>query len=342
VAGVRIPAWALFFDKKMSLQQAAIVTSISFCIVLLLYILPTGTYAISSGTLIPVERIVIAETRYNTGEILLAPIAFYARAFSPPGVLSIDASPIIYVRALIDKDIQLHPLSELTGPQSSPAQYEREQQLTRVHAEQVPLAVALQQANASFELRTGGVIITAVLDDSPAKDVLNAGDIITQIDDRQIRFTENIIAIVQQSNSQGVNMTLTRDNETFSVFAPTENGRIGLRVENYNVTLVHDTPITINLGAIGGSSGDILVALEAYSIITQQDIVKNRIISGSGSLTVDGRVRPVRGVDLKAQTAKNYGADIFFMSQQQEIPIVDGLNIVQVTSFSQIISALEE
>ena len=344
MAGVQIPAWALrsILARRIPANHTALIILVTFLLVAALYVIPTNTYVMTTGNIFPASQAIDSDARVNTGEILLAPVSFYARAYTIPGIHHLDASPIIRVRALLDTNAQVRPLEDLVG-NSTPRQYRQQQQATQVHARLVPLAVALEHANVNYSLRTDGVRVTSIFDDAPAKGVLQQDDLITRVNQRDVVFVEHLIATVTQTNESSVSMQVLRDGEQLNLTVPVRDGRVGVRIQNHNLSLVHDAPVQIDLGDLMGSSADILVALEAYSIITQTDITKNRTISGSGSLTLSGDVRAVRGVDLKALIARDAGATIFFVPADDETEVhIEGLEIIRVESFSEALAYLLE
>ncbi len=340
MAGVQIPAWALLeiLNRKISALHASIVFVLTFVLVIVLYVAPTGTFVMSTGTIFSVSDAVVSEERFNTGDILLAPVSFYGRAFSPPNVHPLDASPIIRVRAFFDPHAQVHPLPDLVG-NSTPQQYRRQQAATQLHAQLVPLAVALGHAGMNYSLRAQGVLVTEVVSGSPSEGILQANDVITHVNNAPLHSLEQLLAEIRQSN-ETITLTTRRSAESQEVVIPVVDERIGIRAQAYNVTLDYDAPISIELGDVTGSSADVLIALEALSILTQTDITQGRIISGSGTLSADGSVRAIRGADLKALVAQRAGATLFFLPEENEEIDVEGLTIVRVSSFSDVVDYL--
>lgn len=103
----------------------------------------------------------------------------------------------------------------------------------------------------------------------------------------------------------------------------------------------------------GGPSGGLLNTLYIYSILTGQDIVKNRYIAGTGTMELDGSVGQVGGITQKIYTADNMGVDIFIIPNVDDgsnatearlanETINNKVNIIYVTSFHDAVNKLLE
>ena len=94
------------------------------------------------------------------------------------------------------------------------------------------------------------------------------------------------------------------------------------------------------------------MALAIYNALTDKDITKGKVIIGTGEIALDGTVGAIGGVPQKIATAALYGADIFFIGednyeealaayQEMKALFKPGFRLIKVKEFKDIISELE-
>jgi PDZ domain-containing protein len=97
--------------------------------------------------------------------------------------------------------------------------------------------------------------------------------------------------------------------------------------------------ISISSGDIGGPSAGLMWALGLYDLLTPGDLTGGRTIAGTGTISPDGRVGPIGGVQDKVAGAKAAGASLFFVpaggNYRQAGTVAGRLNLVPVRSLTQ-------
>lgn len=63
---------------------------------------------------------------------------------------------------------------------------------------------------------------------------------------------------------------------------------------------------------VSGPSGGLLQTLSLYNQLTSTDLTKNKKISGTGTININGEVGPIGGIKQKIYTADKNNVDIFF------------------------------
>ena len=126
--------------------------------------------------------------------------------------------------------------------------------------------------------------------------------------------------------------------------------KFGLRVSTYYRITDAEVPYTLKDSPIGGPSGGLMQTLYIYNALSEQDITKDRMIAGTGTIRIDGSVGSIGGVREKVFTAHEAGVDIFFVptgsNHEDAIKALDSLrnptmDIVAVETFEEALAYLE-
>lgn len=214
--------------------------------------------------------------------------------------------------------------------------------------------VALRKAGYSPEISGRGILINAILDNSPAKDKLLVGDVIIKIDEQTVHTLENFSEIVGSYNlNQMVRITFLRENNTYSTSIPlielpgtddtTERIGVGIYAETKDLQCRLPLKIEINLEKIKGPSAGLMITLEVLNQLTENDLSSSLLIAGTGNLSIDGRVTEVDGIKQKIISAKNHKADVFLVPKknyQEALRFSHGIRIIPVDDFDDAIMKL--
>ena len=213
-----------------------------------------------------------------------------------------------------------------------------------------------------------GRIVSAIL--PYAKTDLNCDDIITHINGVEITEKSNVYAeeyLKAQKESKSIVFTVIRttdgkdvSKEVTAEFVEKDGSRV-LGVSTYEYYVVDGEKsnpkfsITDQYNSIG-SSGSAMLTLAIFNDLIENDITKGKFIVGTGSISVNGQIEKIDGVEQKVLTANLYQADIFFVDDQvyegektdYELALEackkHGINsdfIIRVSSFSDIIAYLK-
>ena len=101
--------------------------------------------------------------------------------------------------------------------------------------------------------------------------------------------------------------------------------------------------ISFDVKRTGGPSGGMIFAIGLIELLTSQDILHSRHIAGTGTITIDGKVGPIGGINEKIRAAAKAGAVIFlapFGNRQEIATHPEGMKIVIVSTLAGAISAL--
>jgi PDZ domain-containing protein len=109
----------------------------------------------------------------------------------------------------------------------------------------------------------------------------------------------------------------------------------------------YDLPfeVKINLKNIGGPSAGLIFALSIIDKLTREDLVKGRNVAGTGTISPDGKVGPIGGIEEKLIGAAREGSTLF-LAPSLNCPeirhIPQGLQVVPVDTLTEALAALRE
>ena len=117
---------------------------------------------------------------------------------------------------------------------------------------------------------------------------------------------------------------------------------------NYDTLFPH---LTVNKMNVGGPSGGLLQTLYIFDKITSEDFSKGYKIAGTGTISVDGKVGEIGGIEQKIYTAFADKVDIFFCPEENyedalkaynKLENKERLALVMVKTFEDAISYLNQ
>ena len=101
--------------------------------------------------------------------------------------------------------------------------------------------------------------------------------------------------------------------------------------------------ISIAVKRTGGPSGGMIFTLAIIELLTEENLLKGRMIAGTGTIEKDGSVGAIGGIEEKILAAKRAGADLFLApaancSELSSIP--EGITVAAVETIDEAVAAL--
>ncbi|MDQ0482777.1 SepM family pheromone-processing serine protease [Guptibacillus hwajinpoensis] len=234
-----------------------------------------------------------------------------------------QANLIQYVWAQFNEYHELIPEELIKREGETDEQYHQRQLDVMANSQTSATIVAYQAADKEIEITNNGVLVTGVIDGMPADGKLKIGDLITRVDDKNIKTTEELLdKLGTYSKSETVNIAFDREGNKkevevgFSSFPEpynTEKGKVGVGITGpvTSTSIETDPTIDIKTDQIGGPSAGLMFSLEIYNQLTKEDWTKGYEIAGTGTINEEGEVGPIGGIKQKIVAADSSGAEIF-------------------------------
>jgi Lon-like protease len=290
----------------------------------------------SAKAVLPLIDIDGAETYSSEGEYLLTTV-------NVGRVNVFDA-----LAAWVDPAEHLVPEDAFLAPGQSDREYERVVQSQMDQSKIAAVAVALERLTDYPRDHGPGVIVQGAVSDSPSEGKLFAGDLITAIDGEPLEGLGELRERIEEA-SPSVVLRLTVE--------PVEGGE-ARKVEVRPISLpgadrpvigvytVANFPLRVRIesGTVGGPSAGLMWALGVIDALTPDDLTGGRTLAGTGSVDLEGNVRPIGGVALKLATAAKAGAESFLVPRGNLAEAREAgtdIELVPVSTVDQAVRALE-
>lgn len=223
-----------------------------------------------------------------------------------------------YEEILTTKDLRLEGESE--------EEYNVRQLYYMENSKHHAVQVAYEKANKEVRFDYKGVYVLKLVDGMPASKVLKAGDRIIKVDGHQFSASQEFIDYVGKKQADDiVRITFLRNNKEMTkeiavaAFDDTSD-KVGIGVQLVDDREMHTDPaIHVDTEGIGGPSAGLMFSLEIYNQLTEEDITHGYFIAGTGTISPNGEVGRIGGIDQKVVAAHRAGADLFF-APDDEIP----------------------
>lgn len=196
------------------------------------------------------------------------------------------------------------------------------------------------------------VTVHTVSPGAPAQGHLEAGDVITAVDGRQVEQASGVSDLVQNVDpGQPVTFTVQRNGSKVTVKTPTEASPDDPSRTIVGIT-IGDEPrlpfnVSIELGhRIGGPSAGLMFSMAIVDKLTPGALTGGLHIAGTGTIAMDGTVGPIGGIGQKIAGADNAGASVFLVpaancAEAREAQSKD-LTLVRVGTLKSAIDSVEK
>ena len=269
-----------------------------------------------------------------------------------------EASALIYLWAYVDNSFDLYPREVILPKGVTPKELSEISIQNMKTSENIAIAVALKNLNYDIDSKGDGVLVVGILDDSPVKDKLLKGDLLTTINDEQIFSASEFIATLRKYDiGETVTIGLTRDidGKDTEISISTEliehieydnEPMVGFLATTVNERFDFPFEIDIKTGNVGGPSAGLMMALNVYNNLIPNDITNSLIVAGTGTIEIDGSVGPVGGIRQKVIAAKRAGSELILVptaNYEEASPFsTDETAIVSVDSFEEALKVIFE
>jgi Lon-like protease len=269
-----------------------------------------------------------------------------------------------YLMAKISKYQEIYTLNEIRGESETDEEYNVRQLYLMDSSKWAAIEVAYKKVNIPVDVRYKGVYVLNVVPGMPADGKLLPADRIFKVDGSEFTSSAQFMNFVSQVKvGDSVVLTYDRNNVVNEVrvkvaeFKQEENqGKVGIGIGLVDdKDLIVHPEVTVHSDEIGGPSAGFMFSLEIYNQLTKEDLTKGYKIAGTGTISSDGTVGKIGGIEQKVVAADKAGAEIFFApngndekdSNYQNAVLTakdihSNMEIVPINTFDEAIDYLEE
>ena len=187
---------------------------------------------------------------------------------------------------------------------------------------------------------------------SRIKDKFNKPTIIISINNELVRSASEFISMLRMYEiGDIVNIGLIRNEQELTIetklieHVEYENEpMVGFLASTPNQQFIFPFEVDIKTGNVGGPSAGMMMALNVYNLLTEDDITNGKKIAGTGTIEIDGSIGPVGGVKQKVIAAKRANAGLILVPtanyEEASVFADDNTQIVAVDSFDNALNVI--
>ncbi len=108
---------------------------------------------------------------------------------------------------------------------------------------------------------------------------------------------------------------------------------------------LHIKNITFDVKKTGGPSGGMIFAIGVIELLTEKDLLHGRHVAGTGTISTDGKVGAIGGINEKIRAAQKAGATLFLAPAGNSSEIAhtpSGIRVVIVSTLNEAVVALNK
>lgn len=266
-----------------------------------------------------------------------------------------------YVIAKISKYQEIYPVEEIRAADESDEEYNIRQLHMMDNSKTAAIEVAYKKAGKPVDYTYKGVYVLRTMEGMPADGKLKPGDLVYKVDDTAFSSSDEFIKYISTKKpGDTVNLAYKRNGKTNQVKIPLKALDDGSNRPVVGIQLVDDKEInvepavTVQSDEIGGPSAGLMFSLEIYNQLVTEDLTKGYEVAGTGTMSPDGTVGRIGGIQQKVVAADKAGAEFFFApfekgmkgSNYEEALIAakdikTKMKIIPVDTFDEAVSYLE-
>ncbi len=218
--------------------------------------------------------------------------------------------------AWFDRTQAVYPRDVVYQPEQSAQDVETEGSVQMVSSLDTAIAAALTELDYDLPRSTE---VFDVTDGGPADGKLRARDRIIRVDRARVADAEAVVRAVQRSGAGGTAKFVVRRSgktRTVTVTPEAAEDEAGRAVVGVTVGVGYDFPFEVDIDIdddIGGPSAGLIFALAVYDNLTPGALTAGHNIAGTGTITADGTVGPIGGIQQKIVAAADTGAELFLV-----------------------------
>lgn len=207
-------------------------------------------------------------------------------------------------------------------------------------------------AGKSVQVNEEVVHITYI--DEHANTDLKLLDIVKSVEGQKIKNTKELKELLKNYRAgDKVTFQVLRSGKeiecTATLYDSSDGAKVGVMLtETYDIEETPNCSVTMKQSE-SGPSGGLMMSLQIYNDLTEEDITKSKKIIGTGTIDNEGNVGAIGGVKYKLIGAARKHADIFLVptdNYEEAISVKEShkldINIMAVSTLKDAIEALEK
>lgn len=231
------------------------------------------------------------------------------------------------------------PSDLLYAPTVTSEQVSAQNTAAMTDSQEVAQAVALDYVGEKY---TQKLVVSGLTEQSPSQGQIQESDILLEVNGKKLERYADLSDVVNASAGKELTITLEREGKrqdvqvTPSYKEKTKSYLLGLLIKRE-----YGFPFTVSYGLekVGGPSAGLMFTLGIIDELTPEDMTGGKHFAGTGTIQADGSVGAIGGAPQKLIGAKDTGAEVFLLPQDNcadvrgKVP--EGLAVIPVKDLRQ-------
>ncbi|WP_232680693.1 PDZ domain-containing protein [Nocardioides sp. R-C-SC26] len=220
------------------------------------------------------------------------------------------------IGAWTDGDKAVYPYDAVHAPEETAESSRAEGALQMATSQDSAVEVAMREMGIDVPQV---VKVAALTEGKPAVGKLEVGDVLRTVDGAPVSSTDELVRLITRGDGdEAVRLGIERDGDerTVEITPVVEDGR---RLIGITPGLDYDFPFEVKLNIspnIGGPSAGLMFSLAVYDTLTPGSLTGGRSVAGTGEIAPDGTVGPIGGIQQKIAGAREAGAQLFLVPEE--------------------------
>jgi len=272
-----------------------------------------------------------APTYDSTGELLLTTVSVAGGPGYPANLVQV-------VEGWAEQSRSVRPVEETFPRDVTKEQTEQESQQEMVSSQETATVAALTELG--YEV-PATLTIQGAAEGTGAQGVVETGDVITTVNGKDVVTYQDLIdELATVTPGDDVVLGVERGGESTDLTITTQEAD-GKAILGVFIDPAFELPIDVKIQIedIGGPSAGTMFALGIIDRLTPEDEADGEIIAGTGTMSVEGDVGPIGGIQQKLYGAVRDRATWFLAPESNCDEVVgnvpEGLNVVKVATLEE-------
>lgn len=261
------------------------------------------------------------------------------------------ASIPLLIYSLINKDYDIYKKKDVLLENESDKEYNKRDELFLQESLSNAVVCAYNLAGKNVDKKNNYLYVGYILESSNTS--LEVGDSIVSINGVSVHTKKEINELLNRMQpNKKINIEVINNKKKYNRYAYIRKSKgrniIGIiPIEVYD----YETNPKVNIktsSSESGGSGGFMLALSIYDLLSDNDLARNRVIAGTGTIDIYGNVGEIGGIKYKIKGAVKNDVDIFFVPKdnyKEAIKIVKKnnykLKLVKINNIKEAINYLE-
>jgi PDZ domain-containing protein len=255
-----------------------------------------------------------------------------------------DVGLLELARSWFDQSRGILPLRAVYPPGTTSQQVADENAAQMQDSEQTSVAAALGDLGIHYEQQLN---VAAIPDGSPSAGKLKVGDRLVSVAGTAVTSLPAVQKVLATAAGAPVDVVVLRDGAQVSEQVTPTKSQQGTWVIGVGIAYTYTFPfsVSISLDRVGGPSAGMMFALGIVDKLTPGDLTGGKHVAGTGTISPDGAVGAIGGIDQKLYGARAAGATLFLAPADNCDEVVghvpQGLSVVKVSTLGEARAAVE-